>query len=137
MRIFTLSALLSMFTGITAGQTVAPNEMRVDGRVYMDHEIVCTTPDTSRPIAVIRHEEIRGEGLRYAYVFPGLNKVIQSVGRLIRSHQDKGIVILAGERFAQDEINLLLPAYWFEKTGDVVITEDYERHIRAFWERFE
>ena len=83
------------------------------------------------------YDAIRGEGLRYAYVFPGLNKVIQSVGRLIRSHQDKGIIVLAGERFAEDEINMLLPGYWFEKSGDVVITEDYKKQISAFWQRFE
>jgi Rad3-related DNA helicase len=83
------------------------------------------------------YEELRGEGIKYAYVFPGLNKVIQSVGRLIRSHQDTGIIVLAGERFAEDEINMLLPAYWFEKSGDVVITNEYKKHIREFWKRFE
>jgi Rad3-related DNA helicase len=83
------------------------------------------------------YEEIRGEGTRYAYLFPGLNKVIQSVGRLIRSSQDKGIIVLAGERFAQEEVNQFLPLYWFEKSGDVVITDDYKKHIREFWKRFE
>jgi DNA excision repair protein ERCC-2 len=76
-------------------------------------------------------------GFNYAYLYPGINKVIQSVGRLIRSQQDKGIIILAGERFAQDEINQLFPDYWFEKEGDVVITEKLKETVAAFWKRFE
>jgi len=83
------------------------------------------------------YEEKNGMGLQSAYIYPGINKVIQSVGRLIRSHQDKGIVVLAGERFAQEEINQLFPEYWFENTGDVIITEDYKKCITDFWKRFE
>ena len=78
-----------------------------------------------------------GDGFNYAYLYPGINKVIQSVGRLIRSQQDKGIIVLAGERFADDEINQLLPDYWFKTEGDVVITEDYKQTLKAFWKRFE
>jgi len=83
------------------------------------------------------YETKRGEGFKYAYLYPGINKVIQSVGRLIRSQQDRGIIVLAGERFADDEINQLLPAYWFEVDGDVVITEEYKETITAFWARFD
>jgi len=82
-------------------------------------------------------EERRGEGVNYAYLFPGISKVIQSVGRLIRSHEDKGIIVLAGERFAQEDINRFLPSYWFKEHGDLIISEDYETPIRAFWKRFE
>ncbi len=83
------------------------------------------------------HDEKNGMGVEAAYIYPGINKVIQSVGRLIRSHDDKGIIVLTGERFAQEEINQLFPAYWFENTGDVVITEDYKTTIEDFWSRFE
>ena len=83
------------------------------------------------------YETKHGSGFKYAYLYPGINKVIQSVGRLIRSQQDKGIIVLADERFADDEINQLLPEYWFEVDGDVVITEDYKQTIKAFWQRFE
>jgi len=76
-------------------------------------------------------------GFNYAYLYPGINKVIQSVGRLIRSQQDRGIIVLAGERFAQDEINQLFPEYWFEKEGDVMITEKLKETIEKFWQRFE
>jgi DNA excision repair protein ERCC-2 len=83
------------------------------------------------------YESKRGHGFNYAYLYPGINKVIQSVGRLIRSQQDKGIIVLAGERFADDEINQLFPDYWFEHEGDVVITENFVETIQSFWQRFD
>jgi DNA excision repair protein ERCC-2 len=83
------------------------------------------------------YDHKKGNGFNYAYLYPGINKVIQSVGRLIRSQQDKGIIVLAGERFAQDEINQLFPDYWFEREGDVVITDDLKKTIKAFWGRFD
>ncbi|MCK4753657.1 MAG: ATP-dependent DNA helicase, partial [Calditrichia bacterium] len=83
------------------------------------------------------YENKRGNGFNYAYLYPGINKVIQSVGRLIRSQQDKGIIVLAGERFAEDEINQLFPDYWFELEGDVVVTEEFKETIQTFWQRFD
>jgi DNA excision repair protein ERCC-2 len=83
------------------------------------------------------YDQKNEDGFNYAYLYPGINKVIQSVGRLIRSQQDKGIIILAGERFAEDEINQLFPDYWFENEGDVVITENLKETIKTFWDRFE
>jgi DNA excision repair protein ERCC-2 len=83
------------------------------------------------------YDQRNDNGFNYAYLYPGINKVIQSVGRLIRSQQDKGIIVLAGERFAQDEINQLFPDYWFEKEGDVVITDKLKETVSAFWKRFE
>jgi len=81
------------------------------------------------------YDESNEMGMAYAYVYPGMNKVIQSVGRLIRSTNDRGIVVLIGERFAQDEFNSILPAYWFKNQGDIVVTGNYERVIRDFWKR--
>jgi DNA excision repair protein ERCC-2 len=76
-------------------------------------------------------------GFEYAYLYPGLNKVIQSAGRLIRSAQDKGIVVLVGERFAEEQVNELLPDYWFQNPGDVLVTEKYEKVIQLFWKNLE
>lgn len=82
------------------------------------------------------YENKNGSGKAYAYLYPGMNKVIQSVGRLIRSHTDKGIILLIGQRFAEDEFNLLLPDYWIDKKDDLVITEDYKKAIQSFWKKF-
>ncbi|HID39205.1 MAG TPA: hypothetical protein EYP36_06795 [Calditrichaeota bacterium] len=79
------------------------------------------------------YEEKQNQGMEYAYIYPGMNKVIQSVGRLIRSATDTGIVLLIGERFTQDEYTLLLPDYWLQNSGDVEITNNYEQAVKKFW----
>jgi DNA excision repair protein ERCC-2 len=80
------------------------------------------------------YEEKSGMGQAYAYLYPGMNKVIQAVGRLIRSFSDKGIILLLGERFAEEKFNSILPAYWFDKKGDIIITKDYKQAISSFWD---
>ncbi len=79
------------------------------------------------------YEEKQNSGMEYAYIFPGMNKVIQSVGRLIRSLTDKGIVVLIGERFANEQFNSILPEYWFKRQGDIEITDNYIPVIKEFW----
>lgn len=81
------------------------------------------------------YENKSGMGREYAYMYPGMNKVIQSVGRLIRSFTDKGVVILIGERFAEDDFNSLLPSYWFSRKNDIVISNNYKPVISAFWQK--
>ncbi len=83
------------------------------------------------------YETRQGNGFEYAYIYPGINKVIQAAGRLIRSHQDKGIIVLVGERFAEEQINSLLPDYWFKTPESLVVTEDYVKEIQNFWEFLE
>jgi Rad3-related DNA helicase len=83
------------------------------------------------------YDEKHNLGMEYAYIYPGINKVIQSVGRLIRSTTDKGIVVLIGERFADEQFNSILPEYWFKKKGDVEITREYEESVKTFWKRFD
>lgn len=79
------------------------------------------------------YEEKHNLGMEYAYIFPGMNKVIQSVGRLIRSATDKGVVVLIGERFGYEQYHSILPEYWFKNGGDVTITSDFEPVIKDFW----
>ncbi len=53
-----------------------------------------------------------GQGYDYTYLFPGLQKVVQAAGRVIRGPQDEGVVVLMDERFARPEVRRLLPAWW-------------------------
>jgi DNA excision repair protein ERCC-2 len=80
-------------------------------------------------------DSISGQGMEYAYIYPGMNKVIQAAGRLIRTSTDRGIIILIGDRFAEDRFIDLLPAHWFSNPGDVVITEKYKSEVEEFWQR--
>ena len=57
-------------------------------------------------------ERERGAGFDYAYMFPGMNRVLQAAGRVIRSETDRGAVLLVDERFAQARYRALLPPEW-------------------------
>lgn len=56
--------------------------------------------------------EINNQGFDYAYTLPGMNKVIQAVGRVIRSESDRGIAILIDERFKTRKYISLMPNHW-------------------------
>lgn len=51
-------------------------------------------------------------GYNYAYVYPGMNKVLQAGGRLIRTEQDHGLLMLVDDRFLQNPYAQLLPPEW-------------------------
>ena len=58
-----------------------------------------------------------GDGYRYTYLYPGLRKVIQAAGRLIRTPEDTGVIELIDDRFLQPDIQALMPRWWFETSG--------------------
>lgn len=51
-------------------------------------------------------------GYDYTYLYPGLRKVVQAAGRVIRTERDAGVLYLCDERFAWPEVHALLPAWW-------------------------
>lgn len=53
-----------------------------------------------------------GAGYDYTYVYPGLQKVVQAAGRVIRSRRDRGVVYLMDDRFGQPKVKALLPRWW-------------------------
>jgi len=59
-----------------------------------------------------RMQALFGEGYAYTYVYPGLQKVVQAAGRVIRTEQDAGVLYLLDDRFARQDIRALLPAWW-------------------------
>lgn len=54
-----------------------------------------------------------GRGFEYAYVYPGMNRVIQAAGRLIRSETDRGSITLICSRFLQEPYRSLIPRDWY------------------------
>lgn len=60
----------------------------------------------------LRMAELFGDGYHYTYLYPGLRKVIQAAGRVIRTNDDTGVVHLIDDRFARPEVRALLPAWW-------------------------
>lgn len=73
-----------------------------------------------------------GRGFEYAYLYPGMARVVQSVGRLIRTEQDRGVAVLICGRFMQRPYSTLLPADW-SKNGEVLISRDLRTELAAFW----
>ncbi|MCA1856400.1 ATP-dependent DNA helicase [Massilia oculi] len=53
-----------------------------------------------------------GAGYDYTYLYPGMQKVVQAAGRVIRTETDRGVVWLIDDRFARAEVRALLPAWW-------------------------
>lgn len=59
-----------------------------------------------------RMETLFGAGYDYTYLYPGLQKVVQAAGRVIRSEQDRGVLHLIDDRYANDKVLALLPGWW-------------------------
>jgi Rad3-related DNA helicase len=53
-----------------------------------------------------------GAGFDYAYLYPGVRKVIQAAGRVIRGDDDRGVLLLIDERFAEPRVQQMFPAWW-------------------------
>ncbi|PVZ39111.1 ATP-dependent DNA helicase [Pseudomonas sp. CC120222-01a] len=53
-----------------------------------------------------------GAGFDYAYLYPGVRKVIQAAGRVIRGDHDRGVLVLIDERFAEHRVQQMFPTWW-------------------------
>lgn len=79
-------------------------------------------------------EKTRGSGFAYAYQYPGMNKVLQAAGRVIRTASDRGAVLLLDERFCRGDYRALFPAHWAHcKT--VYSPGALGQELTAFWEQ--
>ena len=78
------------------------------------------------------YEEQSGCGFDYAYRYPGMNKVLQAAGRVVRTPQDKGVVLLLDDRFAQPDTARLFPPHW-RHIQYLPGTAALETALAAFW----
>ena len=72
-------------------------------------------------------------GFDYAYRYPGMNKVLQAAGRVIRTEDDRGVILLLDERFQREKGKEIFPKEWADCERcrlDIV-----EEKIRLFWEK--
>ncbi|HJD24442.1 MAG TPA: ATP-dependent DNA helicase [Firmicutes bacterium] len=74
-----------------------------------------------------------GTGYEFAYQYPGMNKVLQAAGRVIRGEEDRGVVVLVDDRFASPAYLRLFPEHW-HGCRLVHTPEALEREIREFWQ---
>lgn len=76
----------------------------------------------------------RGEnGFDFAYRFPGINKVLQAAGRVIRTDEDRGIILLLDDRFWERANRMLFPREWSDLKQTKL--ETLKAQIDAFWNR--
>ena len=73
------------------------------------------------------------EGRAYAYMYPGLERVLQAAGRVIRSEEDRGVVLLLDDRYASEEYRELLPGAW--RVRGARDTASALEKMKAFWSR--
>ena len=73
-------------------------------------------------------------GFDYAYTFPGMNRVLQAVGRVIRSETDHGVVLLIDARFDELRYRRLFPAWW--KFVKVRNSDALRETVAGFWKRW-
>ena len=72
-------------------------------------------------------------GFAYAMLYPGMQRVIQSAGRVIRSAEDRGVIVLVGKRFAQPELAACLPEHWYRFDSRELVSQDLTQDLSEFW----
>ena len=88
-------------------------------------------PSLQRELIRQQADARQHDGFDFAYRYPGLNRVIQSAGRVIRSETDRGVVILADDRFTRTDTRQQLPSHW--QLQRVTRIKDLAKPLQEFW----
>lgn len=91
-------------------------------------------PQLSNEKEILRnyYSENGEDGFGYAYRIPGMNKVLQAAGRVIRTQTDRGIILLLDDRFLTREYAALFPREW--TGGKIVQVQDVREVLKTFWD---
>jgi DNA excision repair protein ERCC-2 len=92
-------------------------------------------PQVCREREIIR-DFFEAKGFEYAYMYPGMNKVLQAAGRVIRTETDQGVVVLIDKRFSHARYRRLFPPEW---RGAAVVRDirGTAEKVKIFWENTE
>jgi DNA excision repair protein ERCC-2 len=80
------------------------------------------------------YDDQYGAGFEFAYLIPGMTRVVQSAGRVIRSETDIGVIALLCRRFTQESYTRYFPADWYEESPRELVSRKPASEIRAFFE---
>ncbi len=75
-----------------------------------------------------------GQGYEYAYTYPGMNRVLQAVGRVIRREEDCGVAVLVDDRYADAKYRRLFPTHW-EMVQYAGNAQSLAEIMRRFWKK--
>jgi DNA excision repair protein ERCC-2 len=79
----------------------------------------------------------KGQAFNYTYVYPAMAKTIQSAGRVIRSENDKGIIVLMDSRFLETTYSETMPQGWFEQGAQELVSGKIISDVTDFWKSIE
>jgi len=80
------------------------------------------------------YDEQYGAGFEFAYLIPGMTRVVQSAGRVIRSENDIGAIALLCKRFTQESYTRFFPSDWYDETPRELVSRKAASEIREFFE---
>ena len=89
--------------------------------------------DTRQELLKMFFDDKNGNGYDYAYTYPGMNKVLQAAGRVIRTEEDRGVVILLDDRFMTKRYLSLFPREW--GNYGIVDVNSVQEEILDFWSK--
>ncbi len=111
------------------GEGIDLKDSRLIGAVIVGTGLpmVCTENELFREY----FDSQKGTGFDYAYQYPGMNKVLQAAGRVIRTDTDRGAILLLDERFLQPSYQRLFPREWYPY--EVVNQNSMKQQLENFW----
>ncbi|HSO24617.1 MAG TPA: helicase C-terminal domain-containing protein [Chondromyces sp.] len=123
--------LLAVLGGIYAEGVDYPGEML--------SEVIVVSPglpqyNLERELLKGYYQEFYEHGFAYAYLIPGLTRVVQAAGRLLRSETDRGVIVIMGRRFLDPRYARLLPEEWTLGDPANLVFDDPEAAVRGFFE---
>ncbi|MEO8216001.1 MAG: ATP-dependent DNA helicase [Acidobacteriota bacterium] len=80
------------------------------------------------------YDEKYGAGFEYAYLIPGMTRVVQSAGRVIRSENDVGIIALMCKRFTFPQYTKFFPSHWYDSSPRELVVKKPAEEIRRFFD---
>ncbi len=122
--------VLAVLGGVFAEGVDYPGEML--------SQVIVVSPglpqyNAERELLKAFYQERYGRGFEYAYLIPGLTRVVQAAGRLIRSETDRGVIALVCRRFLQPQMVRLLPPDWVDGDAESLRLADPIAAVRAFF----
>ena len=93
-------------------------------------------PTISTELNIVKEyfDKTRENGYAYAYTYPGMIKVLQAAGRVIRSEDERGVVVLIDDRFATPEYHELMPDHW-KHLKFLTNANDLLKEVTDFWKK--
>ncbi len=78
-------------------------------------------------------QEVYHAGFEYGMLYPGMQRVIQAAGRVIRTPNDRGMIALLDERFMKSPYCDAFPAHWYRYSPAELVDPDWSGSLRTFW----